>query len=171
MDIVFSQTINTSSNVFPAATIPPYYYSDPNAVELGVKIRSDVAGHITGVRFYKNPADTNVHTGSLWSGSGQLLANGTFTNETASGWQQLNFSAPVAISANTTYVASYHTRDGYYTSNYFFAQQSTNSGILHELQDGVDGPDGVFYYGSGGIFPNQTWESSNYWVDIVFSPN
>ncbi len=107
----------SSLSAFPAGTLPPYYSSDPNAVELGVKIRSDVAGYITGVRFYKNSADTSVHTGSLWSGSGQLLATGTFSNESGSGWQQLNFSAPVAITANTTYVASYHTSSGYYSTN------------------------------------------------------
>ena len=38
---------------------------------------------------------------------GQLLASAPFTNETASGWQQVNFPAPVNIAANTTYVASY----------------------------------------------------------------
>ena len=42
--------------------------------------------------------------------SGTLLASATFTNESASGWQQVNFSNPVPITAGTTYVASYHTR-------------------------------------------------------------
>ncbi len=169
VDVVFSQSTTTPSNVFSPGTTPPSYYSDPNPVELAVKIRSDIAGYITGVRFYKNSADTSVHTGSLWSDSGQLLATGTFGNESASGWQQLNFSTPVAITANTTYVASYHTSSGFYSSKYYFANQGANNGTLHALQDGVDGPDGVFYYGSGGVFPSQSWESSNYWVDVVFS--
>jgi hypothetical protein len=39
---------------------------------------------------------------------------------------------------------------------------------LHALADGVDGPNGVYAYGSTSSFPNQTWNASNYWVDVVF---
>ena len=55
-----------------------------------------------------------THTGSLWTSAGTLLATGTFTNETASGWQTLKFTNPVQISANTTYVVSYYDPDGHY---------------------------------------------------------
>ena len=53
----------------------------------------------------------------MWSSTGQLLATATFTNETASGWQQVNLATPVAITANTVYVVSYHTPGGY-SANY-----------------------------------------------------
>ena len=42
---------------------------------------------------------------------------------------------------------------------------------LTALQDGVDGGNGVYRYGSGGGFPNSTYNSTNYWVDLVFSPS
>ena len=73
------------------------------------------------MRFYKGAGNTGVHTGSLWTSSGALLSTGTFTSETASGWQQMLFPAPVAVSAGTTYVASYHAPNGHYAadSNYF----------------------------------------------------
>jgi hypothetical protein len=80
--------------------------NDPSAQTLGVQFKAASDGYITGVRFYKEPDDTGAHTGSLWSSSGTLLATGTFSNETASGWQELDFSAPVAVTAGTTYVAS-----------------------------------------------------------------
>src|SRR5204862_3240378 len=67
---------------------------DPNSVELGVKFTSDAAGLITGIRFYKSTTNTGTHVGSLWSITGTLLAQATFTNETASGWQQVNFATP-----------------------------------------------------------------------------
>ena len=38
---------------------------------------------------------------------GHQLATVTFTGETATGWQQATFPGPVAVTANTTYVASY----------------------------------------------------------------
>ena len=70
---------------------------------------------MTGVRFYKASTNTGTHIGSLWTSSGTLLASATFANETASGWQQVNFSTPVAISANTTYVAAYLAPKGHYS--------------------------------------------------------
>ena len=86
---------------------------DTNAVELGFKFQADTNGQITGIRFYKGPQNTGPHVADLWSSTGTLLATATFSNETASGWQQVNFSNPVAITAGTTYVASYHTNGDY----------------------------------------------------------
>ncbi len=81
-----------NSSVTPASADS----GDSQATELGVKFTANTSGYITGVEFYKSVANTGVHTGSLWNASGQLLATGTFTNETASGWQTLVFSTPVA---------------------------------------------------------------------------
>ena len=79
-----------------------------------MKFQSSVSGWVAGVRFYKGAGNDGTHTGSLWTASGTLLATGTFTNETASGWQSMLFANPVQISANTTYVVSYYDPDGYY---------------------------------------------------------
>ena len=90
---------------------------DGQAIELGVKFIASTNGTITGIRFYKSAANTGVHTASLWNAAGQLLATATFTGETTSGWQQVNFATPVAITAGATYVASYHTNTGHYSVN------------------------------------------------------
>ena len=90
--------------------------ADTSAVNLGLQFQASSSGFITGVRFYKESDNTGTHVGSLWSSSGTLLATGTFSNETASGWQELDFSSPVAITAGTTYVASYHTNTGHYAA-------------------------------------------------------
>ena len=60
-------------------------------------------------------------------GDGTQLAAATFSGETASGWQQVSFDSPVAIDANTTYVASYHAPNGHYaaTNGYFATGGST----------------------------------------------
>jgi len=79
-----------------------------------VQFHSDMDGYVTGVRFYKSAANTGTHAGHLWSNSGALLASATFVNETPSGWQQVNFSNPVPITANTLYVASYQTSVGHF---------------------------------------------------------
>jgi Domain of unknown function (DUF4082)/Putative Ig domain/Bacterial Ig-like domain (group 2) len=139
-------------------------------VELGVKFRSDVDGTITGIRFYKASANTGTHIGSLWSSTGTLLATVTFINETTSGWQQAIFSSPVTITANTVYVASYHVNGGHYSADLnYFSNNGTDNSPLHALATTVS-PNGVFAYGATSIFPNQTWNAANYWVDVVFQP-
>ena len=156
-------------SVWSTATVPGVVdTTDPNAVELGVKFRSDVNGTVLGVRFYKAAANTGTHVGNLWSSTGTLLATVTFAKETASGWQQAYFSTPVAITAATTYIVSYYAPAGHYsaTASYF-----TNSGAdntpLHALRTGVDGPNGVYLYSSDG-FPTFTWTDTNYFVDVIF---
>ena len=90
---------------------------DATPVEVGVKFRSDISGYVTGVRFYKAEANTGTHVGTLWSSTGEELARATFSGESASGWQEVTFDAPVAVTANTTYVASYSAPTGHYTAD------------------------------------------------------
>ena len=142
---------------------------DGTAVEVGVKFRSDSGGSIIGVRFYKSAANTGTHIGHLWSDSGQLLGTATFTSETASGWQQANFSSPIPATANATYVASYLAPVGHYSADsQFFAQAGTDNPPLHALANGVDGENAVFVYGAAGGFPNSSFNSANYWADVIF---
>ena len=104
--------------------------NDPNAVELGVKFRVDLNGFITGIRFYKGTTNTGTHVGTSGIVPGTCLPTATFTNETACGWQQVNFSTPVAVTANTVYVASYHTNTGNYAANNnFFASSGSIMGL------------------------------------------
>jgi PKD repeat protein len=149
----------------------PKVAADPDrgAVELGVKFRADRDGMVTGVRFYKSSTNTGTHVGSLWTSSGALLARATFSGESASGWQQVNFSKPVAIKANTVYVVSYHTNTGHYAGdNDYFANAGVDRGPLHALRNGASGGNGVYAYGSTPAFPRYSYQSSNYWVDVVF---
>ena len=142
-----------------------------SAVELGVKFRSDVDGTIAGIRFYKAAANTGTHIGNLWTSNGTLLATVTFTNETASGWQQALFATPVAITSNTVYVASYHANNGHYSADLnYFSGKGVDNPPLHALTNGVSGGNGVYRYGASSLFPNQTWNAANYWVDVVFQP-
>ncbi|PWI50942.1 adhesin, partial [Rhizobium phaseoli] len=104
----------------------------------------------------------------LWSSTGTKLATATFTNTTASGWQTANFTTPYTITANTTYVASYHTTGAYVATANFFTTAVT-SGPLTAPASG----NGVYRYGgsaTAGIFPNATFGATNYWADVVFNP-
>ena len=156
-----------SSSYTPPATL----YLGSTALELGVKFRSDVAGQITAIRFYKSSGNTsNTRHAHLWASSGgPPLATATFS-ETSSGWQQVSLSPPVAISANTTYIASYDTDGNFdYTGPNFFGTQGVNSPPLYALPDLTGDRNGVAGVGKG-VFPTLSY-GNNYWVDVVFSPN
>ena len=130
-----------------------------------MKFQASGSGRITGMRFYKGPTNTGAHVADLWSSTGALLATATFTGETASGWQQVNFSNPVFVTAGTTYVASYHTSGNYSADSNFFATPLTNGQLTAPT-----GGNGVYSYGSGNVFPTNTYNATNYWVDVVYAP-
>jgi Domain of unknown function (DUF4082)/IPT/TIG domain len=181
VDVVFSTTATSTTtasattasaiSLFSASTTPATTdYADNNPYELGVTFTSDVSGEVTGIRFYKGTGNTGTHIGHLWSSTGTLLASATFTNETASGWQQVSFSQPVAITANTVYTASYWDPNGNYALSRPYFTTEYNNAPLHALADGTSGPNGAYNAGSSA-FPTSDYESSNYWVDVVFVPN
>ncbi len=120
VDVVFSpQTTQTS--FWPNSTIPNLaQVRNTSSVTLGLQFYSDVAGFVTGIQFYKGVNNTGTHVGTLWTAAGAKLASVTFSNETASGWQQANFSAPVAIAANTQYVISYTAPNGAYAQDQYY---------------------------------------------------
>lgn len=140
-------------------------------LEVGVKFRTDVSGFVRGVRFYKGNLNTGTHIGSLWSSSGAQLASGTFVNETASGWQELRFNTPIAISADTTYIVSYHSTGYYSATSNAFGTSGKDKESLHILRNGDDGGNGVFNYGTSSVFPTRSSQASNYFVDVIFLPN
>jgi hypothetical protein len=143
---------------------------DGNAVEVGLKFRADSNGSVLGVRFYKASTNTGTHIGHIWSSNGTLLGTATFSGESGSGWQQVNFPSAIPVVANSTYVVSYFAPSGHYSVDpNFFAQAGVNNPPLHALADGVDGSNGVFTYGSTGGFPTSSSQSANYWVDVVFT--
>ncbi|MFN0118532.1 MAG: DUF4082 domain-containing protein, partial [Elusimicrobiota bacterium] len=157
----------TTYTIWPATAVPATQSPDPN-IEIGIKFTADVSGTVVGIRFYKHSFNTGIHTGHLWSSTGTLLGSVTFTSETTSGWQQANFSTPILISSNTTYVASYFTTKGYgVTRNYFTASGVDNS-PLHATRSVTGNRNGVFKYGSTSGFPNSSYQDTNYWVDVAF---
>ncbi|MDT3680714.1 MAG: DUF4082 domain-containing protein [Burkholderiaceae bacterium] len=149
--------------IWPTTTLPRIPAADDTAsVNVGVKFTTDVSGYVTGIRFYKGTGNSGTHVGSLWSKSGRLLARATFTNETATGWQTVTFSTPVAISAGRSYTASYLAPKGRYAIDQGYFSQAFTASPLRATA-------GVYKYGSKSSFPNSQWNSSNYWVDVVFA--
>ena len=168
-----SQTICPCS-IFQPSEVPDVTVENDHTpqvgIENGVKFKSTEDGYITGIRFYKGSGVTGTHTGQLWTLSGTLLAQATFVNESASGWQEVVFDSPVAMTAGTVYIAAYHSSAGYYAyTDQYFATEKVN-GPLHAIADSnSNGPNGVYIYTTNPAFPVNSFQASNYWADVIFT--
>jgi hypothetical protein len=162
----------------------------PGSIEVGVRFQSSVNGFIKGIRFFNGKLNpTGTYTGRLYAnGGGAPLASVNFGPVTAIGWYEATFSAPVFITALTTYVATKYSSAGNYSkTNNYFTTGGTTTGSLTALQSGVDGANGVYIYGyqvdpnppfspdppfgpapAHQGFPVNSFNESNYWVDVMF---
>ena len=163
------QSSSSGVSIWRNSVTPGTAYATNPPVNVGLKFRSDINGFITGMRFYKGVENNGAHTASLYTSAGTLLAQATFSGETASGWQQVNFPSPVSIGANTTYVASLFTTSGFAYDYGYFTGKGVDNAPLRALASGVDGGNGVYTYGSSPEFPWKTYGDANYWVDVTFA--
>lgn len=152
------------ANVLGSAKPKVVSDSERLPVELGMRFSSAKNGTVNGIRYYRGPQNAGPHTGSLWDSTGKRLATVAFAAETTTGWQTAYFTAPVKITADKTYVASYFAPKGGYADdiNYF-----TTAKKVGDLTVPAGG--GVYAYGAKGGYPTQNWFNSNYYVDVVFS--
>ncbi len=159
-----------SYTIFPSTAAPATATNnDQQGIAVGMKFRSSQNGFVRGVRYYKGAGTTGTHTGHLWSAAGTLLGSATFTGETASGWQETSFASPIEIKANTTYVISVFSPSGDYPATKPYFTQAVINDPLRALADGEDGPNGLYSYSATSVFPSSSFNSSNYWVDLVFT--
>ncbi|SDS49851.1 DUF4082 domain-containing protein [Microlunatus soli] len=155
-------------SIWPDSILPAVTSSDDaGSIEVGVKFRSNKAGFVTGLKFYKGSGNTGTHVGHLWSSTGTSLAQATFDNETTAGWQTVTIPS-VPVGADKTYIASVYMPVGNYAADAGYFGQAFALDPLRALADGDDGPNGVYRYGSSG-FPSQSFGATNYWVDVVFT--
>ena len=163
-----SNAVTPRASIFESAT-PAVNSTDPGSIELGVKFRADVAGSVRGLRFYKAPANTGAHVGSLWAADGTLLGRANFTAETATGWQAVTFDTPVPLTVGATYVASYLAPSGRYSVTSAAFSNTFANPPLYTLANSAT-PNGVYSYRATPGFPTSTYNANNYWVDVLFAP-
>lgn len=160
--VTVSASQDVPQSIFTTQT-PATSTTDGVDYELGTRFTSTAAGTITAIRFYKAANESGTHTGRIWSASGTQLATVVFSGESASGWQQQQLSTPLTITANTEYLVTVNTGNGYYAT--------TDGGLAAQITSGdlktVVGSNGR--YGPAGAYPTNSWENSNYFRDVVFT--
>jgi hypothetical protein len=165
-----STAVTPEDTIFDFGTPSIIDGGDTQSGELGVKFTADTNGSILGIRFYKAATNTGTHIGNLWSATGTPLASATFGNETPSGWQTVLFANPVAVTAGTTYVASYFDPGGHYSATPAQLNSPFDNPPLHALASGTS-PNGLYVYSATSTFPINSFNASNYWVDVLFAPS
>ncbi|XVS67764.1 DUF4082 domain-containing protein [Actinosynnema sp. CA-299493] len=130
---------------------------DDAPVELGLRVRVDRSGHLTGAAITRG-AYTGPRTLHVWSADGTLLAEQVFPSNAP---YYLTLQSPVPVVAGEEYVVSYYTPEGGYasTEDYFSASMVI---APYTMSKGA----GVYSYGGG--FPADTWNGSNYWIMPTF---
>lgn len=157
-------------SIFTTQTLPTVLNNDGDGgIELGVKFSASIAGFIRGVRFYKVAGNTGAHTGQLYSSTGTLLATASFI-ETASGWQNVIFTNPVPIVAGTIYVAGYYSPQGFYSATLNALTNEISNSPLTSAS-GTTGLNGLYKKGPAPALPVNSYQKSNYWVDVIYSSN
>lgn len=166
-DAKAQSNVFTSAQQLQAASSAPYQ-DNTTGISLGMKFQSSVNGQVTGIRFYKAVNNVGTHVGQLWTNTGSLLGSVTFTNETASGWQQATLSTPISITAGQIYVVSYHSSQGFYSTSQSFFNTTSSNGPLTAIANTLS-LNGLYLYTTSPAFPVNSYAASNYWVDIVFT--
>ena len=117
----------------------------------------------------RRPTNTGTHIGSLWSASGTRWPRRRSPARSASGWQSVTFSSPVAITAGTTYVASYFAPNGHYSVTSGGLAAGVDNPPLHAVANSTSA-NGVYAYGAASSFPTGSFNAGNYGVDVLFAP-
>ena len=145
--------------------------NDTEAVELGVKFRADVDGFITGDPLLQGrgtPAPTSATCGHRRA---RCSPTATFTGETrvrlAGGRRS---TSPVAITADTTYVVSYHTPNGHYAVDAQLLRRAAASTTRRCTRSPTASTAPTASTGTAPAASSRPRPSTrrNYWVDVVF---
>lgn len=157
---VDAPVVGVPESLFATMTPAREDLNDNATYELGLKFDVATRGTVRAVRFYKSKSETGPHIGRLWSAAGAQLAAAAFVGETASGWQEVRLSPPIAVAPGASYVVSVNC-NGFYVSTLDALASPVRRG---NLSVGVGG--GLF--DPLGTLPTQTFRNSNYFVDLVF---
>lgn len=135
---------------------------DTAKVELGLKFSPTTDGRIKGIQFYQNAANSGVTSVSLWGNGGTRLIKITIPATGPVGWRTIPVDR--ALVAGRTYTVSVSDTNGRYPySPQYFTSARTINGIS------VGANAGVYRYGAKSEFPSQSWNGSNYLVDLVYA--
>lgn len=148
----------TSVGMFSAKAAPrERAVRDGRRTSLGIRFTSERAGTVTGIQFFRSARNVGPHRVKLWNREGVVMGRGVYRGD-RTGWVTARLRKPVAISANTRYVASYVAPHGRYAR--------TRRAAFPVRAYGLTAHRGVMRLGGG--MPTRATRT-NYFVDVVFA--
>lgn len=144
---------------------------------MGVQMQFAVDGYIDRVSIWK-PAGSSItlsRLGGVWNAagttklkSGQLASAG---EPAEPAWVHMPLDTPLAVTAGTVYKLGIRVPDGSYSAQSGGLTSAIVRGDLTApASAGVSPGNGIFATGSSDVVPNQTFGSTNYYVDTAFYP-
>jgi hypothetical protein len=155
---------------------PPYAEGDSESYTLGVEFHVTAACTLTQIHFWQpeTGGTSDTRTVGAWSssewGTGDLLTSQDYT-PAGTGWQTITLTTPVSLAPGTTYVAGVQFPNGGYaaTSYYFDGGQDVVNGplVIPAIVNTAFGHQGLFTGSTGFNIPDDSFNSSNYWIDVT----
>lgn len=152
------------------------------SISVGTLMRTAVAGHAYGIRWYSALTIDLAATVELWSptaaAAGTLLASAASPTPTAGAWNDQPFASPVALAAHDLFVPTVNLPGGHIVVTGAFFGAALTNGDLSGLAD-LDDPvgfgamrDGCFASpaaGPGGLYPGSGFNANCFFVDVLFA--
>jgi Domain of unknown function (DUF4082) len=170
-----AQSVSQTYSLWCNSAKPINSVPDSNAspVELGVKIIPQVDGEIPVIRVYRSVPNDSGYTGSIWSEIGELLGSAKVIEGQGPtpGWQTIHIYPPVSVKAGQAYIVSYHAANGQYPIDEKYFEDAVKTKFLVVPRDTVDSHSSFYKYTNiPGTFPTESYNATNYWIDVVFKP-
>jgi len=133
--------------------------------ELGTKFKATFGAQVLKVRVYASAAEEGEHTVRLWRVADSALVAGPYAwsfPSGAEGWKEFTLPEPVMIEGNTDYIVAVTngTDQWYFCTERSFSSPINNGPLMTYVDSGV-------YTTTLGTMPDQTWNNSNYYRDVV----
>lgn len=163
-------TTTAQDSLFTASDKPAAAEVD-NALTVGLVFKSKVEGLITHIRVYKSSAtDEGTYVLGIYTDKGEPLFTQNYRATGAVGWRRVKLDQAVRIEPNVNYLATAWLPVGKYGSRqYMFTADRVRGNLTAPASSKVAG-NYRYRYGSEMGFPQSTYRSSAYYVDVVFSP-
>lgn len=153
-------------------------------ITTGTTVRFTADGQILGVRFWATTTVSGTYTGAVYQVT-DAAVGGTGTPleskvadlpPSPDGWNTILFDDPVTITIGALYRSALHSSAGrYVNSPAVFVDPIANEDIVADSNGDTSGGLGALAQGTFIVdvdpqFPNLWFNSSNYFVDVIFLP-
>jgi hypothetical protein len=175
----------TEYRIWPTTDGPAGSFTDGQPVSQGTEFIVTANGWVTKIWYWRatsamgtTPPQGQIFLVTSASTGTPIDSPKTFPAPTGLGWQSVTLDTPIAVIPGEAYRAVIYHPNGEYTAtpgnNYWNAGGPGEFGIVNGILTAraaadSNGGQSTFKYGSGIQYPDSSFNSGNYWVDLSVS--